>query len=122
MLKERIMCKEISPWNFIINALYYVKDKEPLSLNPQDKKYFWKFTFISSKFLKKDFENICLYFDRYDLENVLWNNNLYIEIKDDKLQIDNSIDEKYIRQINEYLNQDIRKRLPEIFNKAYRAL
>ena len=113
------MCKEISPWSFVVNALYFVKDQKPLSLNPRDSMYFWEYTLIAFEKLKSEIADICIYADRYSLENVLWNDNLYINIKDDKLSIDKGVN---IKRVNRYLDPDIRERLPKIFVDAYKKL
>lgn len=113
------MCKEISPWGFVVNALYFVKGQKPLSLNPKDEKYFWEYTLIAFEKLKSEIEGICVYADRYSLENVLWYDNLYINIKNDNVFIDKSVD---IRSINRNLDADIKKKLPKIFVAAYKEL
>lgn len=113
------MCKEINPWNFVVNALYAARDKTPLSLNSQNTYYFWKYTLIAFKKLRKELRNVCLYLDRHSLENVLWNDNLYIKIEDDTLRIDNKVD---IDIVNEYLDPSVRKKLSKIFLDAYEEL
>ena len=116
------MCEEISPWKFIINGLYCVKDSEPLSLNPEDKEYFWKYTMLALEKIKTelDEDDVCVYADRYSLENVLFNNNLYITINNkNKLALDGNLN---IDSVNKYLNPDLGKKLSDIFKEAYQEL
>lgn len=113
------MCNEISPWKFVVNALYSIKGQEPLSLNPDDKTYFWAYTLIASQTLKEKLADICVYADRRSLENVLWNDNLYITVKDDKLLIDENVD---IDLVNQYLDDAIKGEIQGAFKNAYTAL
>ncbi len=111
------MRKAISPWKLVVNALYFVRHEPPLSLDPHDKRYFWKYTLIASEKLKNNFEDIRIFSDKYSLENVLLNDNLYISVEDDKLCVDDGID---INSVNKYLDPLIKDKLSDIFREAYK--
>ena len=114
------MKKEISPDLFIVDALYYVKGKQPLlSLNSKDSKYFWRYVFLADKEIRKQFKEIIMYSDKNSLENVIYNKGWAIKIKDNKLKIDYRINKERIEEINKSLDPEVKKALPKIFKNAY---
>jgi hypothetical protein len=114
------MSKSISPDLFIANALYYVKSKPvPLSLDPKDRKYFWRYTFLASEKIRKEFKDIFLYSDKNSLENVIYNKGWYVKIKDNKLGVSHKMKKRDLEEINACLDPDIKKALPKIFREAY---
>lgn len=116
------MCKEISSWKLVVNALFYLPERTPMPLDPQDKKYFWRYVLMAAEDLETEFKDIFLYTDKYSLENVLWNDNLYINIKDNSLYLDEGVSKDDIEVINEYLEPNIKNKLPDVFKSAYQRL
>jgi len=116
------MCREITPWKFVINSLYVIRDKEPLSLNLDDgyQRYFWRFTEIVSDSLREHLRNVTIFDDRYSIENVLWNDNLFIKIVGQQVAIAERLTDDILENsINKYLDEDIKKSLPALIEKAY---
>jgi hypothetical protein len=116
------MCREITPWKFVINSLYVIRDKEPLSLNLDDgcQRYFWRFTEIVSDSLREHLRNVVIFDDRYSIENVLWNDNLFIKIVGQQVAIAERLTDDILENsINKYLDEDIKKSLPALIEKAY---
>lgn len=119
------MCREITPWKFVINSLYVIRDKEPLSLNLDEgyQRYFWRFTEIVSDHLRKSLKNVTIFDDRYSIENVLWNDNLFIKIVGQQVAIAERLTDNILENsINKYLDEDIKKSLPDLIKKAYGEL
>ena len=119
------MCREITPWKFVINSLYVIRDKEPLSLNLDDgcQRYFWRFTEIVSDSLRKNLKNVTMFDDRYSIENVLWNDNLFIKIDGQRVAIAERLTDNILENdINKYLDEDIKSSLPDLIKKAYDEL
>lgn len=113
------MTKELSPGVYWINLLYSIKDEEnPLSLNQKDKEYVWRFTFRATEKIKNKFKDTIMYLDRNSLECALQNNS-NIKIKNNKIYLDKGAD---IETINECLDPEMKKELPEIFREVYRGL
>ena len=119
------MSREITPWKFVVNSLYVIKDEEPLSLNLDDglQKYFWRFTFLVSDLLRKHLKNVMIFDDRHSIENVLWNNNLFIKIDGQRIVIAERLTYDFLKNnINEYLDNDIKDSLPNLIKMAYDKL
>ncbi|MEK6906532.1 MAG: hypothetical protein AABW81_02835 [Nanoarchaeota archaeon] len=110
--------EEISPWKFAINSLYSVKDRMPLSLDHNDKMYFWKYTLIALEKIKKEFSDkeLNVYADRNSLENAISISGLYIKTKNKKLFLSEDMD---IFSVNKYLKKETEERLTKIFREAY---
>lgn len=115
------MCKEMSSWKLVINALYYAREKDPLSLNPSsDMRDFWDYVMRASESIKRN--DICVYDDRYSLENVLWNDNMFVHIDKDIVRLSDTVNSSDIDRVNEYYDPGIRLKFNEIFNEAYASV
>ena len=115
------MCKEMSSWKLVVNALYYARGKDPLSLGlSSGKRHFWDYVLKASESIKRN--DICVYDDRYSLENVLWNDNMFVHIERDTVRISNSMSSEDLSRVNEYFDANLRSKLSDIFNEAYSSL
>lgn len=115
------MTSEISSWKLVVNALFFLPDRVSMSLDPDNKRYFWKYLLIAAERLENDFPDLRLYTDKYSLENVLYNDNLYIrrDTKENSIYLDEGITEKDMEDVNEYISSVIKIRFPEVFRDAF---
>lgn len=115
------MTSEISSWKLVVNALFFLPDSTPMSLDYDNKRYFWEYLLIAAEKLENDFPDLRLYTDKYSLENVLHNDNLYIKMdtKDNSIYLEEGVTEKDIEDINEYIPPVIKTRFPEVFRDAF---
>jgi hypothetical protein len=61
--------------------------------------------------------------DRYSIENVLWNDNLFIKIVGQRVAIAERLTDDILENsINKYLDEDIKKSLPHLIKQAYGEL
>ena len=61
--------------------------------------------------------------DRYSIENVLWNDNLFIKIDGKRVAIAERLTDNILENdINKYLDEDIKSSLPDLIKKAYDEL
>lgn len=110
---------EISTWALVVNALYYLPKNIPMSLNCNDKEYFWRYLLMAAEEMEKHFPDLRLYTDKGSLENVLYNDNLYINKGDNCVSLDAGVTWRDIDDINEYKPLEITGRFKEIFKDAY---
>ncbi len=119
------MSREITPWKFVVNALYEIKDLEnykPLSLNHEEgiNSYFWRFTEILSGYLRKGLKNTTIIDDRTSIEKVLSNDPLFVNINNQKVNVAERLTNEFLEnEINKCLDDDIKEKLPVLIKKAY---
>lgn len=116
--------KEMDGWLFAVNALYWANfediDGALFSLTtPSEKPYFWRYTFIADKKIRKEFPFLLLWADRRSLENAI--GDIYIKSdNNDFIYIDSRVNRSIINEINKNLGRKINKRLSQIFAEAYK--
>jgi len=115
------MCKELTPWRFIVNCLYHAN--RPLKLDSE----FWGYTSEVSGKLQAKIDDVEIYDDHYSIENIIAYNPLLIivDLKKQTIRLDDRVNEKYLNDfVNCSLDKNIKKRLPRliegVFNKKYK--
>jgi len=113
----KIMCRELTPWKFVINCLFFA-DK-PLNIN----KEFWEYMYVASNEIKAKIKDIENYYDHYSVEAIIWHDPLFFSLnkKEETIELNKStVDKNFLDTVVNYsIDDEIKQALPILIANAY---